>query len=47
MIITMMFGFFWGFVTAYLGIGWFDGDLFVAAIANVLPILAVAVAEHR
>jgi len=42
---TAIFGFIWGFVTAALGVGWFDGDLLVASAANIIPIAAVAFAN--
>jgi len=44
---TMVFGFLWGMTTAYLGVGWFDGNLINALISNLFPIAAVSISEHR
>ena len=33
---TMVFGFLWGMTTAYLGVGWFDGNLINALISSTL-----------
>lgn len=39
--ITIVFSFIWGIVTAWLGVGWFDGDILAALIANGIPITFV------
>lgn len=43
---TMIFGFIWGLITAALGVGWFDGDIATAIVANVVPITAVGMATR-
>lgn len=45
--ITIIFGFLWGIVTAILGVGWMDGNLGVACAANLIPILAVWIPETK